>query len=244
MSRFTILPDPRRQNEARLTPCAACEVRDLAICGVLNGAEIERVGAIVSNVRVEGGEVIFFEGDDAEHVFNIVAGVVRLFKLMPDGRRQVTGFLYPADFLGLALSATYAYSAEAVTPVRLCRFPRGKLERLLEEIPRLEKRLLGNAANELMVAQDQMLLLGRKTAKERLASFLMHLSSRAERRGETADPIALPMSRTDIADYLGLTIETVSRTFTRLRKDGLIDHADPHVVHVLDRGGLEELAGL
>ncbi len=100
-------------------------------------------------------------------MFNIVSGAVRLFKLLPDRRRQITGFLFDSDFLGLALKEHCAYSPEAVVETIICRFPRGKLERLFDEMRKLEKRLLDEASNELIAAQDQMLLLGRKTAIER-----------------------------------------------------------------------------
>ncbi|MBC6441502.1 MAG: helix-turn-helix domain-containing protein [Rhodospirillales bacterium] len=217
-------------------PCAACDVRELSICSVLNGSELDRLSRIVARIPVGSGQSIFQEGDEADHVFNIVAGCVRLFKLLPDGRRQITGFLFDSDFLGLALKEHYAYSAEAVGEAVICRFPRGKLERLFDDMPKLEKRLLSEASNELIAAQDQMLLLGRKTALERLSSFLHAL---AERQGK--DTVELPMTRTDIADHLGLTIETVSRTFTRLRKSGLIDTPDPHSVVIRDLAGLEGL---
>src|SRR5262249_40998787 len=127
---------------------------------------------------------------------------------------------------------------EAIEPLRLCRFPRKKLESLLSELPRLERRLLGETANELAAAQDQMVLLGRKTAKERVASFLVALSRRAAKRREPVSPLQIPMSRTDIADYLGLTTETVSRTLTQLRRAKLIDMARPDRIELLNIDGL------
>lgn len=240
MSRFQVLPEAVPGNEATLMPCAACDVRDMAICSVLQGREVDRLAQIVSRIPLADGQSIFQEGDEADYVYNILEGAVRLFKLLPDGRRQITGFLYSSDFLGLALKETYAYSAEAVSGAVICRFPRGKLERLLDEFPKLEKRLLNEASNELIAAQDQMLLLGRKTAVERLASFLAAL---AQRQGalESGGVINLPMTRTDIADYLGLTIETVSRTFTKLRKSGVIEVPDAHTVTLMDLAALRDL---
>jgi len=187
------------------------------------------------------GRLAISEGDPATDLFNVVRGSVKLYKLLPDGRRQVTGFLFPGDFLGIAFNDTYAYSAEAIESVQLCRFPRGKLESLLIELPKLERRLLGEAANELAAAQDQMLLLGRKTAQERVASFIVSLSRKAEKRKKPASPIALPMSRTDIADYLGLTTETVSRTLTQLRQAGLIATNRRNQVEILNSRGLNDL---
>ena len=134
---------------------------------------------------------------------------------MADGRRQVVGFLVPGDFLGLAFGRTYVYTAEAITAVAACRFQRSRFMELLEELPALEREILGRTSNELAAAQQQMLLLGRKTARERLASFLADLAERSDADG---GPLELPMGRADIADHLGLTIETVSRTFTGLRR--------------------------
>jgi len=237
VSRFQILPEAVEGNDTTLMPCAACDVREMTICSVLGGHELDRLAQIVARVPVAAGQTIFQEGDDAEHVYNIVSGSVRLFKLLPDGRRQITGFLFDSDFLGLALKQHYAYSAEAVSPTVVCRFPRGKLERLFDDLPKLEKRLLDEASNELIAAQDQMLLLGRKTAAERLSSFLFALARRQNNRH-----VELEMTRTDIADYLGLTIETVSRTFTKLRKLDIIDTPDAHSVVIKDASVLKDMA--
>ncbi len=173
---------------------------------------------------------------------NVTSGSVKLYKLLGDGRRQITGFLFPGDFLGLALNTTYSYTAEAIEPVTACRFPREKLEKLFDEFPRLEKRMLGMAVDELAAAQDQMLLLGRKTAKEKVASFLLMLARRQEHRGEESGTIQVPMSRSDIADYLGLTIETVSRTLTQLRKEATITLKDNRHIEAVGIDMLEDLA--
>lgn len=194
----------------------------MAFCGVLEADEIPRLLAIVSTIKVDSHQPIIDEGEPADYLFNVTSGAVKLYKLLPDGRRQITGFLFAGDFLGIAMNEKYAYSAEALGKVSLCRFPRRKLEALLDEFPKLEKRLLGMASNELVQAQDQILLLGRKTAQEKIVSFLLSLSDRAVKRGADASPISLPMGRADIADYLGLTTETVSRTITNLKRDGYI----------------------
>jgi CRP/FNR family transcriptional regulator len=172
----------------------------------------------------------------------VTDGCVKVYKLLPDGRRQIIGFLFAGDFLGLAVTEVYAYSAEAVTESSLCRFPRRKLEDLMERFPRMERRLLGVASNELAIAQDQMLLLGRKTAKERLVTFLLMLSDRARERGQVSNPVSLPITRHDIGDYLGLTTETVSRSFTQLKSDGLIEPAPSNHVTMLDHDALREIA--
>jgi CRP/FNR family transcriptional regulator len=131
---------------------------------------------IMRTVVIASNRLIFVETEPAKNLFNVTDGVVKIFKTMADGRRQVTGFLFPGDFLGLVDSESYAYSAETVTQAKLCQFPRKQLEALLLELPNLEQRLLGMASHELVAAQDQMVLLGRKSARERVASFLLTLS--------------------------------------------------------------------
>ncbi len=225
-----------------MSPCAACSVRDLSICGVLDETDLRKMAAIAHNLRFSPHDPIIDEGESANFLFNITGGTVRLYKLLPDGRRQVTGFLTSGDFLGIALNENYAYSAEAVDDVTVCRFVRGKLENLLDELPHLEKRLLGLASNELVQAQDQMVLLGRKTAKEKVVSFLLALSRRQEEVGGVATPVMLPMSRADIADYLGLTTETVSRTFSSLKRSQAIRIEEGGKVALPDFEALETIA--
>ena len=222
--------------------CQACTVRHLTVCAPLDDQEVQEVAAISQTLEMAPGDPLFDEGECADQVYNVTAGTMKIYKLLPDGRRQVTGFLFPGDFLGLANNDTYAYSAEAVTHATLCRFPRTKLDKLLERHPKMEKRLLSIASHELAVAQEQMLLLGRKTAKEKIASFLLNLSERAESRGQTGNPVSVPMSRTDIGDFLGLTTETVSRTFTNLRTSGAIALRNGGKVEIQDRDSLSAIA--
>jgi len=165
---------------------------------------------------------LFEEGDQAAAFYRISQGVAMAYKLLADGRRQVTGFLFPGDFLGLAFEGHYVYGAETVTQCRLLGYPSGQLERLLESCPELERHMLRLANHELLAAQQQMILLGRKTAEERLASLLCTFSRRQAARGEADNPVWLPMCRGAIADYLGLTLETVSRLVTKLCREGLI----------------------
>jgi CRP/FNR family transcriptional regulator, anaerobic regulatory protein len=242
MSRFSVTKPPVRCASELVSPCNTCEVRDFAACAPLNPDEQRRLASIMTTVEIAPHQPIFDEADPAEHVYNVTGGAVKIYKLLPDGRRQITGFLLPGDFLGLTHKEAYAYSAEALGPTRLCRFPRRKLEGLLDEIPKLEQRLLGMASHELAAAQDQMMLLGRKSAKERVVSFLLMMSNGATRRGKPADPVTLPMNRSDIADYLGLTIETVSRTFTQLRTQKLIELLDEKQVRLLKHEALREIA--
>jgi CRP/FNR family transcriptional regulator len=209
-----------RESAAR--DCRRCEIRHLAFCGALDVAHLDDIQAIMQMKTLRPGEHVINEGDDAEAVFNVVAGCVKLYKLLPDGRCQITGFLLPGDFCGIVTDGTYAYSAAAIESAEICSMSRRKLETVFARHPELERRLLAMVSHELSAAQEQMLLLGRKTAIERVAAFLLNLSSRSARIGWPEDPVHLPMTRADIADYLGLTIETVSRTITALKKDGLI----------------------
>jgi CRP/FNR family transcriptional regulator len=163
--------------------------------------------------------MLFDQGALAGSVFNVTEGIVRLYKSLPDGRRQIVGFALPGDFLGLALMDRYGVAAEAVTPVKVCRFARSAFLLYVDGKPHLLRRLHEFAGHELSLAQDQMLLLGRKTAEEKVAAFLLNLQARYGRIGASSVTVPLPMSRQDIADYLGLTIETVSRTLTKLARD-------------------------
>jgi CRP/FNR family transcriptional regulator len=223
-------------------PCAACSVRILSVCNAIGDEHLDRLAASVVSHKVAPHRTFVVEGEPADALFNITEGAVKVYKLLPDGRQQITGFLFAGDFLGLSANERYAYSAEAISEVTYCRFARTKLERLLSEFPQMERRLLGIASNELAAAQDQMLLLGRKTAREKVASFLLSLSRRAAKNGRRASPVELPMTRTDIADYLGLTIETVSRTFSQLRKDRLVGLPTPSSADLLNIEKLEEIS--
>lgn len=232
---------PRPAPSGMTGACAACAIREMSVCSVLSERELSRLCSIISTANVEAGGTVISEGEPANDLFNVVRGSVKLYKLLPNGRRQVTGFLFAGDFLGIALNDTYAYSAEAIEPLQLCRFPRRRLEALLAEMPKLERKLLGTTAHELAAAQDQMVLLGRKTARERVATFLVALSKRALRHGRSGESLEVPMSRTDIADYLGLTTETVSRNVTRLRRARLIAAGANNGIVILNPEGLRSL---
>jgi CRP/FNR family transcriptional regulator len=235
-----IQPVPRSTTEPN--PCAACTVRDLSICGAIEPEHLGKLNAIVVHRRLAAGETLFFEGDRSDSLYIITEGCVRLSKMLADGRRQITGFLFPSDFLGLALRERYAYTAEAVGQVALCRYPKKRLEALLDQFPAMERRLLAIASNELAAAQDQMLLLGRKSAIERVASFVLILMRRMQLKG-ISDRVRLPMTRTDIGDHLGLTIETVSRCLTRLKTERVVRFLTAQELQVLDAKRLAKLAG-
>lgn len=233
------------QHDAAIGPCAHCAIRTLAVCSVLHDNELDALESIITPVRREPGQTIFHEGDPAEHVFNVTEGVLKTFKLLPDGRRQITGFVFEADFLGLALGdgAAFPHTAEALTTVNLCQMRRRDFEAMLEKFPKMERRLLSMARDELAVAQEQMLLLGRKHADERVASFLVGLAERSIRFGMKGEMLTLPMTRTDIADFLGLTLETVSRTMSRLKNEKCIVPKGRQDLRILDLERLREIGG-
>lgn len=221
-------------------PCFDCEVRSLAVCGALEAGALRQFRESGIAVRYDAGETIVFEGDVAAGVFSLTAGLIRLSKLLPDGRRQIAGFLFPGDFLGITLEEEHAFTAEAVCPSILCRFSRTKFDEFVATHPSLERRLYAVAAHELAAARQQLVLLGRKTATERLASFLLMLGGRCATDGH--QQIILPMSRQDIADYLGLRIETVSRELTRLKISRIIRLTGRQSLEIIDRDRLRLVA--
>ena len=226
-------------------PCFDCTARLQAICGVLDSEELRKFKASGATVKRAAGETIFFEGDIATHVYNLTAGVLRLSKLLPDGRRQIAGFLFPGDFLGITMEDEHAFTAEAISPSTLCQFSRARFDAFVDTHPHLERRLYAIAAHELAAARQQVVLLGRKSAAERVASFLLMLDARrtsASGGEQLDDDITLPMSRTDIADYLGLRIETVSRELSALKTSRLIRLTTTQTIRFVDRERLEQLA--
>jgi CRP/FNR family transcriptional regulator, anaerobic regulatory protein len=221
--------------------CARCKVRNVSVCAALDVSELGALEALAEDVHFAAKETITLQGEAAASVYNVVEGTVRLYRLLPDGRRQIVGFLLPGDFMGLALSDHYAFSADAVDPVTACRFSRCAFTALTDEKPHLLRRLHEAATHELALAQDHMVLLGRRTAEEKVAAFLVVLRDRRRRLGGGAITIPLSMTRSDIADYLGLTIETVSRTISKLARTKAI-LVVPDGIRLLDLGRLEALA--
>ena len=185
------------------------------------------------------GETLFAEGDAAEKIYEVVRGTVRLIKLLPDGRRQIIGFVSAGELLGLTAGSRFDCTAEAVDDVTLRRYERATFDRMIDSVPGFARHVLAITSRNLGVAQDQMVLLGRKSAAEKVASFLLLI---ADNSGDESDTINIPMSRTDIADFLGVTIETVCRALSRLKADGLIALPNSARIELIDRDGLEELA--
>jgi CRP/FNR family transcriptional regulator len=219
---------------------ARVDLTGSVVCRGLSQQAARPLMAISSLHRKAPGEVLFAEGDEADSIYEVVRGTVRLYKLLPDGRRLVTAFLSAGHLLDLALDGVCAYTAEAITDVTLRRYKRSAFERLVDEVPGLAKRLLAVTSDELCDAQDRMLLLGRKSAMEKMASFLVLMAG--PQSGDDAEEVAIPMTRSDIADYLGLTIGTVSRTLTKLIRQGVIALPTANRIEIRDRDDLEELA--
>lgn len=248
-SKLTSLRQPVAINladRASASSCEDCDARHLGMCDALSGEELTLLARAAQRISVPAGKLIMEEGEPAQYFYNINSGTVRLFKSLPDGRRQITGFASAGHFVGLASTNLNMVSAEAIDSAQICRFSRSALASMLTELPVLERKLLDIAIHELALNQQQLLLLGRKTALERIATFLL---SWWQRQGGCATPLplantrlALPLSRTDLADYLGLTIETVSRSLSALKKDGLIEIPNIHEVILLRPQTLADIA--
>lgn len=229
------------------TVCADCAVRDAAFCGALSDDELRQLNAIGRRRRLARGETIEWAGEEAVIFANVIDGVIRLSSTSADGREQIVGLLYPADPLGRLFAVEVAHDATALTDAELCLFPRAAFERLLPGWPQLERQLLRRTLAELDDTRRWMLLLGRKSAAAKVAGFLLQLTARLQPvggsgSGGSAPTYTLPLTRGQIADVLGLTIETVSRQMTRMRHEGVVALPDIRSITLLDRARLEALA--
>jgi CRP/FNR family transcriptional regulator len=209
----------------------ACDARELA--------EFTR---LATPIRYDGGQTIFSEGDVARNAYGLSHGVVRLYRLLPDGRRQVVAFALPGDFLAMPLADHFSFSADAVGEISVCRFPREELKRLIQTNPGIMRLLIEFAARELQSAQDQLTLLGNGSAEERVVAFLINWRRRVARLTPLSQAVPLPMRRQDIADFLGLKLETVSRTFAKLEQRNVI-RVVPHGVVLMGLEQSELVAG-
>lgn len=211
--------------------CNTCVVRHRSLCGALSAEDLSRLAQISHRKHFEAGQTILAEDETADYFANIVSGVVKLTKMLADGRQQIVGLQFASDFLGRPYRSRAPYFAEAATDVELCCFPISEFNKQLKLSPDLEHRLFETTLDELDAARDWMLILGQKTAQEKVASFLYLLARRVEQHGcahspepesTTAVQFALPLTRADMGDFLGLTIETVSRQMTKLKSQGII----------------------
>lgn len=208
-----------------------------AVVKLADGPEPLRAAGSV--MRFTEGSGIFAEGDSSDAFFKVLSGVVRVCKFLPDGRRQIEAFHVADEIFGLELDATRQLSAEAVSDCTVTCYRRRHVDMLAEKDGAVTRQLLRFAMENLTHAREHCLLLGRRGAAEKLATFLLEW---ADRSTEPA-VVHLAMTRQDIADYLGLTIETVSRTFSQFERDGLIRLVGTREVHLTEMEALEDVAG-
>jgi len=218
---------------AYLKPIATSSTADIMAAG------LDRLGTSHTYAQ---GKMVVEQGDAAEYVFKITSGALRAVRLLPDGRRYVTRFLLPGDFFGLAERSEYGDSFEVVKDATVVRYARSGFDAYLEGNTRAGRHFLGLVCGELTAAQDRLLLLGRKNAIERMATFLLAMADRSQTNGKATTEIELPMNRTDVADYLGLTVETVSRLLTQLRSKRIIDLPSANHVVFRNREALEDMS--
>lgn len=224
--------------------CDACAIRNRAICADLDDKEIGLLNGIGRRRKLTAGEQLLWEGDEAVLVANVIEGVLKLSTQTADGKEQILGLVYPSDFLGRPFGETTPYGVEALTDAHICVFERKDFDRFTREHPRLEHKLLERTLSELDRTRRWMLLLGRMNAEQKVASFLLEMADRLGLRGvDGATTLILPLSRQQIADVLGLTIETVSRQLTKLRGEGLIELPSRREIVLRDSDKLEERAG-
>lgn len=233
-----------------MSNCDLCVVRNRAICSSLDAKELEALNAVGRTRRVTAGESLIWEGEDSVLVANVIDGVLKLSTNTEDGREQIVGVVYPSDFIGRPFGGTTGHGVTALTDAKVCVFARRDFDAFAREHPALEHKLLERTLGELDRTRRWMLLLGRKSASEKMASFLLEMADRLDSGNCLTDfgepgqrRLTLPFSRQQIADVLGLTIETVSRQFTRLRTEGVIDLPSRREVIILDYPSLVAEAG-
>jgi CRP/FNR family transcriptional regulator len=224
--------------------CRACEARHGGVCGAMSPQQLTDISRFTSRRKVEAGSEIYGQGENVVSYANILKGVVKLTKMMPDGRQQIVGLQFAPDFIGRPFADETVLSADAATDVEVCSIPKPALDRMVKASPDLEHRLHRQTLAELDEARDWMLTLGRKTAQEKVASFLHMIAIHYDPETVEATSFDLPLTRADIADFLGLTIETVSRQMTKLRAQGAIIVENNRHVRVPDMDRLAQVAGI
>lgn len=206
--------------------CGDCPIRHRAVCSRCETEELERLDQIKYYRTYEAGQPISFAGDEMNFVASVVKGVATISQTLEDGRTQMVGLLLPSDFIGRPGRATSPYDVTAVSEVTLCCFRRKPFEQMMLTTHNLSERLLDMTLDELDAAREWMLILGRKTAREKIASLLTIIARRESTIGmmpvASEIVIELPLTREAMADYLGLTLETVSRQISALKRDEII----------------------
>jgi len=198
-----------------------------------------------SEKKLTAHEHLYLEGDRQTHIYQVLEGVVGSYHMLPDGRRQIAKFYYPGDLIGVAEQAQFATHAEALSASKVRCIPISCIDSLILTEPGFGRALLSLVATDLSDTREQLLSLGRKTALEKVASFLFNIYSRnnvADTDSENNDVAHVPMTRSEIADYLGLTIETVSRCITKLKTSGVIKPETRSTIRILNPDQLEEIS--
>lgn len=224
--------------------CSECPIRHRAVCSRCEGDELLTLEAMKSYRTYSAGEVILWRGEPLEFVASVVSGVANLSKTLEDGRTQMVGLLLPSDFIGRPGRSHVEFDVIATTDVTLCRFHRKPFEKLIEETPHVAQRLMEMALDELDAARDWMILLGRKSAREKIATFLDLLVRRSSLSANAPQAsVDMPMTRDQIANFLGLTLETVSRQMNALKKAGVISFSGRKQLDVIDHAALRRATG-
>jgi CRP/FNR family transcriptional regulator len=229
-----------------VTDCATCVVRNRAICASLNPAELAALGKMGRRQKVRAGQTLLWEGDGAPVVANVLEGVLKLVVSTADGREQIVGVVFASDFIGRPFGKESPYSVTAMTDAEVCIFNRNNFDEFASAHPDLQQKLLRRTLDELDRARHWMMLLGRKSASEKVASFLLEMSERLTGQGcqsGARDGFELPFGRQQIADILGLTIETTSRQLTKMRADGVVDLPSRREIVINDRAAMVDMAG-
>ncbi len=227
--------------------CADCPIRHRAVCARCDTNELDQLEQIKYYRSYQAGQTVVWSGDRMDFVASVVTGIASLTQTMEDGRRQMVGLLLPSDFVGRPGRETAPYDVTATTDLMVCCFRKKPFEALMATTPHIAQRLLEMTLDELDAAREWMLLLGRKTAREKIASLLAILARRNAnlhlKAAKGAINFDLPLTREEMADYLGLTLETVSRQMSSLRKDGVIQLEGKRHIIVPDFDLLLEVAG-
>ena len=227
--------------------CGDCPIRHRAVCSHCDHDELLELEEIKYYRTFEAGQTIIWSGDMMSFVGSVVSGIATLTQTMEDGRTQMVGLLLPSDFVGRPGRDGAAYNVVATTDVVMCCFRKKPFEELMARTPHIAHRLLQMTLDELDAAREWMLVLGRKTAREKIASLLSIIARRdasVAAKGHTGPTtFDLPLTREAMADYLGLTLETVSRQISALKKDGVIQLAGKRHVTIPDMRRLMEEAG-
>jgi CRP/FNR family transcriptional regulator len=232
---------PRKPAKGSTIDCVGCVARPPGLCSTLKPEALAALGGMGRTIFAPARTILFEQGRKTDFVSILITGALRLEQFLPDGRRQIVGFALAGDFLDLALAPTHNFNAVALTPVKICQFPRVAFSELADAQPHLLKQLMGLASQEMTLAQEHMVTLGRRSAEEKIAAFLIGMRDRHARLDGQRVHVQLPMHRLDIGDFLGMTVETVSRTMTRLAREKVIVIV-PDGVRLLDLPRLERIA--